>query len=191
MMNKLVRDGKVAVLYSPDYGSGWYTWNADHPELLFDPAIVQLVEEDKFDELQTYVILKYPKLNVGGLGELKIAWIPEGTMFREQGVEVGQNFQSASASSNIGVNTNAFSQNPQVHERSGLRQEMRGPQTTDIENILSGLKTKTVVNTNMDIGEDSMISVTSLRDMDGNMPKRSNRKPRQNKSDKNTVSLDI
>lgn len=116
-----------------------------------------------------------------------------GTMFREQGVEVGQNFQSASASSNIGVNTNSFSQNPQVHERSGLRQEMRGPQTTDIENILSGLKTKTVVNTNtnMDIGEDSMISVTSLRDMDGNMPKRSNRKPRQNKSDKNTVSLDI
>ena len=110
-----------------------------------------------------------------------------GTMFREQGVDVGQNFQSASSSANIG-GVNSFSQNPQV------RQEMRGPQTSDIENILSGLKTKTVVNsnTNMDnIGEDSMISVTSLRDMDGNMPKRSNRKPRQNKSDKNTVSLDI
>jgi len=43
-MNKLVRDGKVAVLYSPDYGSGWYTWNPNNPELLFDPAIVQLVE---------------------------------------------------------------------------------------------------------------------------------------------------
>jgi hypothetical protein len=77
---------------------------------------------------------------------------------------------------------------------------MRGPQTSDIENILSGLKTKTVTGGNgvMDMfansgigGEDSMISVTSLRDMDGNMPKRSNRKPRQNKSDKNTVSLDI
>jgi hypothetical protein len=26
-MNKLIRDGMVAVLYSPDYGSGWYTWN--------------------------------------------------------------------------------------------------------------------------------------------------------------------
>lgn len=81
-MNKLVRDGMVAVLYSPDYGSGWYTWNTDHPEILFDPAIVKLIEEDKWDELQTYVILKYPKLNVGGLGELSIAWIPVGTVFR-------------------------------------------------------------------------------------------------------------
>ena len=81
-MNKLVRDGKVAVLYSPDYGSGWYTWNSNHPELLFDPAIVQLVEEDKFDELKTYITLKYPNIYEGGMWELKIAWIPEGAMFR-------------------------------------------------------------------------------------------------------------
>lgn len=81
-MNKLVRDGMVAVLYSPDYGSGWYTWNRNHPELLFDPAIVQLVEEDKFDELKTYVTLKYPNIYEGGMWELKVAWIPEGAMFR-------------------------------------------------------------------------------------------------------------
>jgi hypothetical protein len=81
-MNKLVRDGMVAVLYSPDYGSGWYTWNPNHPELLFDPAIVQLVEENKWDELKTYVTLKYPKLYTGGMDDLKVAWIPEGAMFR-------------------------------------------------------------------------------------------------------------
>ena len=81
-MNKLVRDGMVAVLYSPDCGSGWYTWNHDYPEILFDPAIVQLVEENKFDELETYVTLKYPKLFAGGLLDLQIAWIPEGAMFR-------------------------------------------------------------------------------------------------------------
>ena len=81
-MNKLVRDGMVAVLYSPDYGSGWYTWNTNHPELLFDPAIVQLVEENKFDELKTYVTLKYPNIFDGGMDDLKVAWIPEGTMFR-------------------------------------------------------------------------------------------------------------
>jgi hypothetical protein len=125
-----------------------------------------------------------------------------GMMFREQGVDIGQNFQSASASSVSTTNAFSQNQNPQVQ-----RPEMRGPQTSDIENILSGLKTKSSTgNSNgvMDIlnsvgnsggigggGEDSMISVTSLRDMDGNMPKRSNRKPRQNKSDKNTVSLDI
>ena len=81
-MNKLVRDGMVAVLYSPDYGSGWYTWNRNQPELLFDPAIVQLVEEEKFDELKTYVTLKYPNIYDGGMWELKVAWIPEGAMFR-------------------------------------------------------------------------------------------------------------
>jgi hypothetical protein len=81
-MNKLVRDGMVAVLYSPDYGSGWYTWNNDHPEILFDPAIVQLVEENKWDELKTYVTLKYPKIFIGGMDDLRVAWIPEGAMFR-------------------------------------------------------------------------------------------------------------
>ena len=81
-MNKLIRDGMVAVLYSPDYGSGWYTWNQDYPEILFDPAIVKLVEENKWDELKTYVILKYPKLYTGGIVDLKVALIPEGAMFR-------------------------------------------------------------------------------------------------------------
>jgi len=109
-------------------------------------------------------------------------------MFREQGIDIGQGFQNAST---------AFQPTqPQVElqERSGLRPEMRGPQTTDIENILSGLKTKPIVQNQQgfqDLGDDSMISITSLKDMNGNMPKRTNRKPRQNKSDKNTVSLDI
>jgi hypothetical protein len=81
-MNKLIRDGMVAVLYSPDYGSGWYTWNQDYPEILFDPAIVKLVEENKWDELKTYITLKYPKLYTGGIVDLKVASIPEGAMFR-------------------------------------------------------------------------------------------------------------
>ena len=81
-MNKLVRDGMVAVLFSPDYGAGWYTWNTSMPELLFEPAIVKLVEEEKFDELQTYVELKYPEIYKGGMDELTIAWVPEGSLFR-------------------------------------------------------------------------------------------------------------
>jgi len=100
---------------------------------------------------------------------------PRQTMFREQGVDIQNNYQSTSSL-------------PPVS-----RPEMRGPQMTDIDNLLSGLKTKPIEsNFTVDNGADSMISVTSLKDLDGgNMPKRSNRKPRQNKSDKNTVSLDI
>jgi len=81
-MDKLSKNGKVAVLYSPGFGAGWYTWNTDTPEILFDPAIVKFVEKEKWDELETYVALKYPDIYTGGMKDLKVAWIPEGTLFR-------------------------------------------------------------------------------------------------------------
>jgi hypothetical protein len=82
-MNKLVRDGRVAVLYSPDYGAGWSTWaSAEIREaVLFDPAMVELVEQQKWEELQVYVTLKYPDMFCGGLRDLQIEWMPEGTQF--------------------------------------------------------------------------------------------------------------
>ena len=80
-MNKLIRDGKVAVLYSPKYGAGWSTWNSDI-ELLFDPAIVKMVEKKQFDELETFLTLKYPNIYLGGLEDLEIEWLPVGTEFR-------------------------------------------------------------------------------------------------------------
>jgi hypothetical protein len=53
---------------------------------------------------------------------------------------------------------------------------------------LGGLKTKTVnIQENKD--NDSMISVSSLKDLNGDMPRSSSRKRRG--SDKNIVSLDI
>lgn len=81
-MNKLSKDGKVAVLYSPGFGAGWYTWNYEYPEILFDPAIVKLVEKEQFEELETYVILKYPEIYTGGMKDLKVEWIPEGALFK-------------------------------------------------------------------------------------------------------------
>jgi hypothetical protein len=80
-MDRVVRDGKVAVLYSPKYGAGWYSWNRDRIEILFDPAIVDLVEKGQAEELQVYVTLKYPDLYTGGLDDLAIEWIPVGSRF--------------------------------------------------------------------------------------------------------------
>lgn len=92
-----------------------------------------------------------------------------GAMFREQGVDMS-NAASASES-----------------QPRSTRPEMSGPKNVDINNILSGLKTKTV---NIENDDDSMISISSLKDMNGaNMPKKSAR--RKNKSDKNIISLDI
>jgi hypothetical protein len=84
----------------------------------------------------------------------------------------------------------------QMQAQQQARPEMRGPQSTDIDNILSGLKTRTVDIHNqqgqgqpMAEEEDSMISISSLKELQpGSMPKRSRRKQR---SDKNIVSLDI
>jgi hypothetical protein len=82
IVNKLNKDGKVAVLYSPGFGAGWSTWNQEVPEIIFDPAVVDFVEKDKWAELATYVTLKYPDIYTGGMDTLKVAWIPEGTLFK-------------------------------------------------------------------------------------------------------------
>jgi hypothetical protein len=81
-MNKLIRDGKVAVLYSPGYGAGWSTWNQEYPEMVFDPGVVDLIENAQWDQLSAYISLKWPDLYVGGVDGLKIAWLPEGTAFK-------------------------------------------------------------------------------------------------------------
>jgi len=38
-MNKVIRDGKVAVLISYGFGAGFYTWGAPL-EAIFDPKLV-------------------------------------------------------------------------------------------------------------------------------------------------------
>ena len=84
-MDKVIRDGKVAVLYSPDFGAGWYTWNTEHPAMLYDPTLVKWVDEDKpEDDLARFVATmdeKYPGCYLGGLRDLEIRWVPVGTRF--------------------------------------------------------------------------------------------------------------
>ena len=103
-----------------------------------------------------------------------------GTMFQEQGIEINKGMADAN-------------EIQQVKKRP----EMRGPQNSDVDDILAGLKTRTVdirkeaeeatSNTN---GNESVISVTSLKDLQNtNIPQKSNRK--KNNSAKNTISLDI
>jgi len=83
-VEKVIRDGKVAVVYSLGFGAGWSTWdhNGMGKNLLFDPMIVNCVESGDFDKLITYMTLWYPDVYTGGMGDLKIEWLPEGTLFR-------------------------------------------------------------------------------------------------------------
>jgi len=80
-MNKLIRDGKVAVLVSPGYGAGWYTWHGNE-ELLYDPSIVAWIEQGDLDKINTYLELKYPNDTSLGLSDLEVNWVPAGARFR-------------------------------------------------------------------------------------------------------------
>ena len=67
---------------------------------------------------------------------------------------------------------------------------MKGP--SDISDILSGLKTKTInIQDPHQQQDSSTISISDLKELqsDGNMPKKSGR--RKPKSASNTISLDI
>lgn len=82
-MNRVIENGRVAVLISPGFGAGWYTWN-DIEDLLFDPVIVGLVQNDRRDDIESYVSSAYPDHQVycGGVDRLKVVWIPIGSEFR-------------------------------------------------------------------------------------------------------------
>lgn len=88
-IKKLKRDGRVAVLYSPNFGAGWSTWfiSDQHQRLsmLFDPQIADIVDRggpDWATQVETIARIKYPDSYLGGLSDLRVAWLPEGTVFR-------------------------------------------------------------------------------------------------------------
>ena len=78
-MKKVIVDGNVKVLYSPGYGAGFLTWGAP-VEAIFDPKLIQLVEDNNFLEAISYVEKTYGAYT-GGVEDLKVALIPEGTKF--------------------------------------------------------------------------------------------------------------
>jgi hypothetical protein len=79
-MKKVVRDGKVAVLISDGWGAGFHSWGAP-VEAIFDPILVDLIENEKISEAITYVEATYPDAYNGSVEELVVQWIPEGTKF--------------------------------------------------------------------------------------------------------------
>jgi len=97
-----------------------------------------------------------------------------------------------------GISLRENFERPDFQERSSKRPpprpEMRGP--SDISDILSGLKTKTIniqepsQQSPRQSNDNSTISISDLKELqtEGNMPKRSGRRK---KSASNTVSLDI
>lgn len=97
-MEKYIKDNKVAVLYSPGYGAGWYTWS-HKIECVFHPEIAKLVEikiemeEGDIDvpqkEIDTIIKQIEDKAQelfgenfyTGGARDLTIEWLDPGRVF--------------------------------------------------------------------------------------------------------------
>ena len=87
MTERLIRDGRVAVLYSPNWGAGWSTWEQD-PDvkmaMLFDPQIADIVDQgapDWQERTMAMAQIKYPDAYLGGLQDLRVKWLRQGTQF--------------------------------------------------------------------------------------------------------------
>lgn len=97
-IEKVIRDGKVAVLVSEGFGAGWYSWHGIEA-LLFDPVVVGMVESihnSKGNDFTTvserlstyYAIEEHAKEKYGkhyyysGIDGLTVEWVPVGAKFR-------------------------------------------------------------------------------------------------------------
>ena len=94
-MDKVIVDGKVAVLVSGGFGAGWSTWQNDdesNASMAFEPTIVEMVlagEKDKnraqreetMYKLEAYMSETYPDYYTGGLDGIDVKWVPVGTRF--------------------------------------------------------------------------------------------------------------
>jgi hypothetical protein len=84
---KLIRDGKIAVLYSPGYGAGWSSW-ADtkiRDFLIFDEGLVKLAEaKAPAKDVEAYLKSKLGKdgdIYTGGWEKIRVEWLSEGEAF--------------------------------------------------------------------------------------------------------------
>lgn len=79
-MEKIVRNGEVAVAVSFGFGAGWSTWNQVEPKV--DPTDARynsLFLEGKNKEAAA--MLEAEGGYAGGADDVEIVWVPEGTKF--------------------------------------------------------------------------------------------------------------
>ena len=83
MFEKHIVDGKVAVLYSPGYGSSWSTWayGDTGKAMAMDRDLVLAFLNGGVDALVKITEQKYPDNYTGGAHDVVVAWLPEGTRF--------------------------------------------------------------------------------------------------------------
>jgi hypothetical protein len=94
-MDKVIKDGKVAVIHSPDFGGGWESSVVEEvgEEAYFCPAIVEKIlerddaeehlKQEKIAALREVINEQYLKLSRGAYfaPRLSVKWVPQGLRF--------------------------------------------------------------------------------------------------------------
>lgn len=80
-MEKVIRNGKVAVLVSRGFDTGWYTQHGVE-ELLFHPKVVEMVQDCKKQDICKWVEENFDlEVSRDGAMGLVIHWLPVGEPF--------------------------------------------------------------------------------------------------------------
>jgi len=83
LINKVIRNGKVAVLVSPGYGSGWSHGRESAEAMVFCPELVEAIERDTEPHtLQLIAETLFSDEYLGGLDDVVIEWVDVGRKFR-------------------------------------------------------------------------------------------------------------
>lgn len=88
-MERVVKDGKVAVCYSPGFGVGWSSLEDKKLQetLMFHPAIVNMILEGTEDLIDKQWLVdnlgeEYKHVYTGNVKNLAIEWVPQGSLVR-------------------------------------------------------------------------------------------------------------
>lgn len=87
MVDKLIKDGKVAVIYSPGYGAGWSTWashDGNSQEMVFDRELAEAVLAEDKAAMKEIADRKWPDAYKGGLNDCMVYWVDHGDRFEIQ-----------------------------------------------------------------------------------------------------------
>lgn len=80
-MNKLEKDGKVAVIVSPGFGAGWSTWAQGYAEgMCMDADIAEAVLAEDYQRAYEIAESKYPGAYTNQQ-DLEIHWVTKGEAF--------------------------------------------------------------------------------------------------------------
>lgn len=81
-IEKVIRNGKVAIAISRGFGAGWTTWNSDISP--FEPKVIKMIEEERQEEITEEWCkdnLGIDNVYCGGASDLEIEWVDLGDKF--------------------------------------------------------------------------------------------------------------